>query len=119
MIPPEEREGVVTESIQSIMEKVARSFDPNKAAGIDVTVQFQLSGAQGGDWVATVRDQKLVVEPGLTQNPNLVFRANTQDVLDVFSGKLNPMTAYAQGKVQFQGDMNLAMRLVSLFRKPQ
>jgi sterol carrier protein 2 len=109
----------VTEySIQALMEKVVRAFQPEKAAGIDAKVQFHLTGSQGGDWVALVRDQKLVVEPGVTADPDLEFGADTQDVLDVFSGKLDPMQAYLQGRVKFKGDMGLAYRLVGMFRRP-
>jgi putative sterol carrier protein len=113
-----EEEFVTDFNIQSIMEKIVRLFDPAKAAGMDARIQFHLTGQQAGDWVATIRDQKLSVEPGTTPNPSLMFSADTQDVLDVFTGKLNPMQAYMQGKVQFKGDMSLAMRLASLFRKP-
>lgn len=105
-------------SIQSLMEKVVRAFQPEKAAGIDVQVQFHLSGSQGGDWVATIREQKLSVEPGTTGDPDLEFSADTQDVLDVYGGKLDPVQAYMQGKVQFRGDMGLAMRLVGMFQRP-
>lgn len=104
--------------VQSIMEKVVRAFQPEKAAGIDATVQFHMTGVQSGDWVATIRDQKLSVTEGTVPNPNLMFSANSQDIADVFTGKLNPMTAYMQGKVQFKGDMGLAMKLVGLFKKP-
>ena len=83
--------------------------------GIDARVQFHITGNQPGDWIATIRDQKLAVEPGTTENPNLRFSADAQDVMNLFNGKLNPMQAYMQGKVQFQGDMGLAMRLAGLF----
>lgn len=105
-------------SIQTLMEKLINSFQPEKAAGIDATVQFHLSGEQGGDWYATVRDQKLVVTPGTTPSPNLLLSADTKDVLDVVGGRLNPMQAYMQGKVQFKGDIGLAMKLMNLFKKP-
>jgi putative sterol carrier protein len=104
-------------NIQSIMEKVVRAFVPEKAAGIDARIQFHLTGSQAGDWVATIRDQKLAVEPGSIPEPNLMFSADTQDVLDVFTGKLNPMQAYMQGKVQFKGDMGLVMRLAGMFHR--
>jgi putative sterol carrier protein len=101
------------------MEKVMQAFQPEKAAGVNAKVQFHLTGNQGGDWIAMIRDQKLNVEPGTTADPNLVFSADSQDVLDMFSGKLNPMQAYMQGKVQFKGDMSLAMRLMGMFQRPK
>jgi putative sterol carrier protein len=109
---------VTEQNIQSMMETVVQSFQPEKAAGIDAKVYFHLSGNQGGDWVATIRDQKLMIEPGTTQNPDLMLSADTQDLMDLFSGKLKPMQAYMQGKVQFKGDMGLAMRLAGLFKRP-
>jgi putative sterol carrier protein len=110
----------VTETtIQGLMEKAVRAFQPDKAAGMDAKIHFHITGDQGGDWVALIRDQKLVVEPGTITDPNLMFSANTQDIMDMFHGKLNPMQAYMQGKVQVKGDMGLAMRLASVFKRPE
>jgi len=105
--------------IQAIMEKVIRSFQPEKATGVNATVQFHLTGQQSADWAAAIRDQKLSITPGIIQSPNLVFSASSEDVLDVLSGRINPIQAYMQGKIQFQGDMGLAMRLAGMFRKPE
>lgn len=114
-----DQEEIMTEnSIQTLMEKVVRAFQPEKAAGVDVQVQFHLAGSQGGDWVATIRDQRLSVEPGTISDPTLEFSADTQDVLDVYMGKLDPVQAYMQGKVLFKGDMGLVMRLVGIFQRP-
>ena len=106
-------------TIQALMDKVVRAFQPEKAAGIDAKIQFNLTGAQGGQWVATIRDQKLSVEQGTTTNPTLTFGADTQDILNMFTGRLNPMQAYMTGKVQMKGDMGLAMRLASVFKRPE
>lgn len=103
-------------NIQAVMERVMEYFNPEKAAGIDAVIQFHLTGDQGGDWFATIRDKKLTVEPGTTTNPRLTFSANTADIMNMFTGKLNPMQAYMQGKVQVRGDMSLAMRLADIFR---
>lgn len=104
--------------MQSVMEKVVSAFQPEKAAGIDATVQFHLTGEKGGDWVAAIKDQKLSVTPGTAPNPNLSFSADAKDLEAIYTGKLNPMQAYMQGKVQFKGDMGLAMRLMNLFKQP-
>jgi putative sterol carrier protein len=100
------------------MQQAINGFQPQNAAGIDAQVQFHITGAQGGDWVATIRDQKLMVESGVSPSPNLSISADTQDIFDLVGGKLNPMQAYMKGKVQVKGDMGLAMRLMSVFKKP-
>lgn len=105
-------------SIQEMMEKVIRAFQPDKAAGVDACIQFHLTGNQGGSWSATIKDQRLIVESGTVRDPNLSFSADTKDLMDMFSGKLKPMQAYMSGKVQMVGDIGLAMRLVKLFKRP-
>ncbi len=104
-------------NLQTLMQQAIDAFQPEKAAGINAQVQFHITGNQGGDWVASIQNQKLSVEPGTTPNPNLTLGADTADIFNVVSGKLNPMTAFMQGKVQVKGDMGLAMKLVDLFKR--
>ncbi|MGW8289370.1 MAG: hypothetical protein ACWGNP_03770, partial [Candidatus Bathyarchaeia archaeon] len=44
-------------------------FRPEKAAGIDVTVQVNITGPNGGDWIVTIKDRKLEVEEGKHSSP--------------------------------------------------
>lgn len=109
----------MTESnLENLMQQALAAFQPEAAAGVNARVQFNITGNQGGNWVATIKDQKLSVEPGVAENPNLTIGADTQDIFNLISGKLNPMRAFMLGKVQIKGDMNLAMRLASLFKRP-
>mgnify|MGYP005811554105 CR=1 FL=1 len=103
-------------NMQSLMQQAENAFQPGKANGIDATVLFHITGNQGGDWVARVKDQKLSIENGSTPNPNIKISANTEDVSKLLSGKLNPMQAYMQGKVKIDGDMGMALRLLNLFK---
>ena len=105
-------------NLQTLMQQAVNAFQPQKAAGVDAKIQFHITGNQGGDWVATIQNQKLSVEPGTTANPNLTLGADAQDLLNMYSGKLNPMQAFMQGKVQIKGDMGLAMRLMDMFKYP-
>ncbi len=98
------------------MQQAINAFQPDKAAGVNAKIQFYITGNQGGDWVATIQNQKLTVDPGTVQNPNLTLAADTVDIFNLVNGKLNPMQAYMQGKVQVKGDMGLAMRLAGLFK---
>jgi putative sterol carrier protein len=114
-----EREDPLTEiNLQMLMQQAADAFQPQNAAGLDAVLQFNISGSQGGNWFATIRDQKLTVEPGAAPNPNLTITADTADIFNMVAGKLNPMQAYMQGKVRIQGDMGLAMRLMNVFKRP-
>ncbi len=105
-------------NLEALMQQAVSAFQPEKAAGVNAKVQFNITGNQGGNWVATIQNQKLSVEQGTTPNPNLAISADTADIFNVVNGKLNPMQAFMQGKVQIKGDMGLAMRLVDLFKHP-
>lgn len=120
IIDPYNREEIVTEyRIEDLMQKAIDAFLPQNAAGIDALIQLHLTGDQGGDWSVTIRDQTLTVDEGVRPNANLTFKANTQDLFSVVNGQLSPMQAVLSGKVQFQGDISLAMRLLEVFRRPE
>lgn len=106
------------DNLQALMQQAISMFQPEKAAGINAKIQFNITGNQGGNWVASIQDQKLNVEQGTSPNPNLTLSADTQDIFKLVQGKLNPMQAFMLGKVQIKGDMGLAMRLVDLFKRP-
>ncbi len=106
-------------NLQALMQQAINAFQPEKAAGMNATIQFHITGDQGGDWVANIQNQNLLVEPGTTPNPNLSISADTKDIFNVIGGKMNPMQAFMQGKVQIKGDMGLAMRLLNVFKRPE
>lgn len=106
-------------NLQALMQLAMSAFQPEKAAGVNARVQFHITGNQGGDWVGTIQDQKLSVEQGTIPNPNLTLSADTADIFNILGGKIKPMQAFMQGKVHMKGDLNLAMRLLSLFKRPE
>ena len=45
----------------------------------------------------------------------ITITADTADILAVADGKMDPTTAFMQGKAKVQGDMTEAMELAKLF----
>ena len=105
-------------SVQDWLDQMPEYFLPEKAAGVDATVQLHLSGDQGGDWAVLIHNKNLEVVPGEVSNPRLVMSGDARDVLQVLSGTMDGMRAFMQGKFRVQGDMGLAMKLVGMFRQP-
>jgi putative sterol carrier protein len=103
-------------SIHSLMEQMQKAFIPEKSSGYDVTVQVELQGDGGGNWVVAISNQKCTVTQGTIANPTLKMSGSAQTVMDVFTGKLDGVRAYMQGKLRVSGDMSLAMRLTSFFK---
>ena len=51
-------------TVSQLMEKMPGAFIPEKAAGLDTVIQFKFTGAEAGDWYATIKDGKVVEDFG-------------------------------------------------------
>ncbi len=97
---------------KEFFEKVLPNrFKSNKAAGVDVTVQINIIGPNGGDWAVTIKNQKLEVKEGTHPSPILVINMAETDYMDVVNGKMSSEKAFMTGKLKFKGDIALALRL--------
>ena len=86
-------------------------FKPEKAAGIDVVAQINVTGPEGGNWTVTVKDQKLQVTEGTHPSPSLTLKMNENDFMDLVNGKLSAEKAFFTGRVQFKGNLSVALKL--------
>jgi putative sterol carrier protein len=105
--------------LHSLVDLLPKTFLPERAEGVNAMLQLRLTGEQAGEWVVTIADKKCSVKSGKVENPTLTIEASTQDVLDVFTGKLEPMKAYMQGKMKVSGNLMQAPRLLGLFSADQ
>jgi putative sterol carrier protein len=86
-------------------------FKPEKAKGIDATVQLNLSGSNPTDWVITLKDQKIQAKQGTIAEPTLILKATEADFLDLVNGKLSAEKAFFSGKLNFKGNLGTALKL--------
>ncbi len=105
-------------NIQELQDLLQKSFVPERAAGVDATIQAHLNGENGGDWYVTIKDQKVDLHTGPADNPNLTVTMDAQDAMDLYQGRLDPTRAFMMGKIRLSGDTGLAMRLLGMFRVP-
>ncbi len=87
------------------------AFNPKKAAGINVIVQINVTGPNGGEWIVTIRDQKLRAENGSHSSPDLTLKMTENDFLDLVNRKISAERAFFSGKVHFKGNIALALKL--------
>jgi len=105
-------------TIAKLMDLMPKAFLPEKAAGVEAVIQYHLLGEQGGDWVIKIGNGGCTVEPGTTDKPSLTLTADAADYLQITSGRMNAMSAFAEGRIKLKGDLALAMKLMNFFKLP-
>jgi putative sterol carrier protein len=103
-------------TIEKLMNRMPKAFRPEKANGVNTVLQFHLTGAEAGDWIATIKNGECEVQPGVAENPNLTLTADSQDYKDIFTGKSNAMQAFMTGKLKLAGDLMQAMKIPEYFK---
>jgi putative sterol carrier protein len=98
------------------MSKMPGAFLPEKVPGLNAVIQFKFTGAEAGDWYAEVKDGKVAVSQGVFPTPKMTLSADSADYVKVFTGELDGMQAFMQGKIKLAGDLNLAMKLTQMFK---
>ena len=92
-------------------EILPKRFKPEKAADICVTVQVSITGANGGNWIVTIKDQKLEVKEGVHPSPILSLRMAERDYMDLVNDRISAEKAFFTGKIHFKGNIALALKL--------
>ena len=103
-------------TIKDLMSKMPGAFLPEKAPGLDAVIQFKFTGAEAGDWYASIKDGKVEVKEGTHEAPKMTLTADSNDYIKIFTGELDGMQAFMQGKIKLAGDLNLAMKLTQMFK---
>ena len=103
------------ETVQESFDGMTANFNTEKAAGMNCTYQWDVTGDGGGQWNAVITDGALAVSQGTADNPNITITISASDWLDMLNGKLDGQMAFMSGKLKIKGDMSLAMKLTTLF----
>jgi putative sterol carrier protein len=103
-------------TIKELMERLPGAFIPEKAGDMDAVIQFVLTGEEESSWMVAIKDGAVTVEEGMHDEPTMVLEADSQDYKDIVTGRVNAMNSFMQGKVKLQGNLNLAMKFVEMFK---
>jgi putative sterol carrier protein len=103
-------------TITEFMSRMAGAFISEKAVGVDATIQLNLTGTQAAEWNVVIKDNKCTITKGSAPTARLTVTADSADFINIFTGQLDGMQAFMQGKLKLTGDMSLAMKLLGLFK---
>lgn len=103
-------------TVEESFEVLKSLFQPNNAfAGVDRTVEYQISGEDGGPWTVRIRNRSCQTEKGEAADADFVLSANRDDWLDMVNGKLvddfGRFTILRKGPPQYDEDSEYSLAL--------
>jgi putative sterol carrier protein len=101
------------QEVAQIFDDMAQKVDSSRVGEMNATIQFNLSGDNGGLYWVKMTNGSAESGAGAVDNPDMTLKAAADDWAAVYYGDLNPMQAFMSGKLKIQGDMGLAMKLQS------
>ena len=99
-----------------IFAKLPDAFVPEKASGVDVVFQFNLSGDGGGKWHAIIKDGECEVKEGRHEKATTTIIMTARDFVRMISGKKNAMQLYTGGALKIEGDLMKSQLIEKLFK---
>ena len=102
-------------TVRAFFSTLAGKLDPEAAEGLDVVYQFNLNGADGGQYQLQIRDGACQVFEGTHPDPHVTLAMSGEDCLKVLNGQVSGTMVAMTGRLRISGDMGLAMQLASLF----
>ena len=106
-------------AVKEIFSQMSANLNPDAAKGMNSVIQFNLSGDGGGNYNVVIKDGTATVNEGTHASPNMTMTMAAQDYVDMITGKLNGQMAFMSGKLKISGDMGLAMKMQTLFKRPK
>ena len=102
-------------TVKEFFQLLPGRLDSDAAEDLDAVYQFDLSGAQGGQYILTIREGSCRITEGMHADPHVVLSMAGEDCLKVLTGQLSGPAAAMSGRIKISGDIGLAMQLKGLF----
>ncbi len=102
-------------AITTVFEEMNARITNEKAKKINSTYLFDIGGDDGGKWFADLtKEAGPYIEKKDGEAKCTITVAKPEDWVAIATGKMNPTSAFMQGKIKVKGDMSLAMKLQTL-----
>jgi len=104
-------------NIAQAIEGMAFSFNPEKAGDLQATIQFVVSGQDGGDWYLNIADGQCRCETGVVANPTLTIKTPADVWLAIARKERSGAMAMMTGKYKGSGKMGLLLKMDKIFSR--
>ena len=105
-------------SIDNIIKKLPEYFVPEKAKGVDTTVQLQVKGEADEFWLVAIKNQRCQVAKKIDPDAAMKVAASADVLLGILNGTHDLTTAYMRGDILFEGNVFKAMKFLNFFDLP-
>jgi alkyl sulfatase BDS1-like metallo-beta-lactamase superfamily hydrolase len=104
--------------ITSSFATMQASFRPERAAGVNKTIQFEFSGREPGAWVVTVANSALSYYQGATPHADARVAVDSDVWLAILRGEMTALDAVMSARLRIEGDMALMIQFQAWFDRP-
>ncbi len=102
--------------LRAIFKGMERAFRPDRAGTFRGDIQYELRGRRGlKRWVIRIDHGVAVAGPGRSPHPVVVIRTSVPTFARMVGRELPPAKAWFEGKIQIEGDFQLAAKLGEMF----
>src|SRR5215510_14159370 len=102
-------------SIQSFLNGMPLTFQPNQSKGVAATYHFTFTGAEDRRATVTIRDQKLQVTEGHSGQADILVTADSQTWLGFLAKERNLVWALLSRKIRLKGSPRLLLAFGKCF----
>ena len=107
---------------EKIFKEVKKAFSKadTKSITADFAFQFNITGEGEGIFYAAFKNGVLSVEPYDYKDRDVQFTADGETFIAIANGKIEPIEAFKEGNLSFEGNQELAKQLMFLIttKKP-
>lgn len=103
------------DTVALLFDTMRRQVNPRHGLKRPATFQWEFTDRDVPTWHLTVEDGTSVVEQGNAPNPDLRLRVSYQDWVDIVGNRLNPLKAFATGRLRPLGSPLALRRLTQVF----
>jgi putative sterol carrier protein len=102
--------------LRMIFNGMERTFQPDKSVGVTADIQYELRvDGRPKRWVIRIVDRTIRTGPGVSPNPAVTLRMALPTFARIIAGELPAPQAFTEGKIEMEGDIELALRMAEMF----
>ncbi len=106
-------------TVDGIFSSMPELFLPEKAAGVNASVAYKVTGDGGGDFTCVIADGAFTLLREFKADASSTVQITAEDWIALNEGKLDAMQAFMSGKLKGAGDLMLLQKFPKFFKKPE